>query len=756
MASSPANPYALTATSQGAMGPAGPMAAPAMIIDQEDESGGVNILAIAWQSRWLILLFTLMGGVAAWGYLQQATPRYTSLSRIFVEQKLPSVLAGDSLGNFSTKYLHTQAELISSPSVLNAAIEAPENAGIETFRNTDNPLGLLRQELDVTVGERDDIINIAIELENPTDAAQIVNSVVDAYITKYAEERRSDVVDVVNILRSEKQRSDEDLEERRQALEEFRRDHVTLAVQSKEGREGNVVTELFAALSRELNTTQIELLEAKTRYARAQKMIENPDQLPFLMELARAAQAGTRGGDLDAQIQMTEQSLVTQQAKWGDGYPTVKLLDESLKKLQDRRDEQQKATLSAYVDGLRQNYELLTQRRDELQKAYDKQFALATEVSQQAAKLADLQDAYEQTADYSETLNKQIREVNLSENVGAMNVSILEVAAPGYQTFPDRPKTLSLGLAFGGMLGFGLAWLRNMLDQRLKSIEEIASVMQLPVIGAVPLVTGSRSRDGDRNVGGRVVALQPRSIAAEAIRTLRTALYFGLGGDSKTYLVTSPAPGDGKSTVASNLAIAMAQANQRVLLIDADMRKPTQHEIFGVTATAGFSDVLTGTLPAIEAVIAGVAPNLDLLPCGRIPSNPVELLNNGMFSEAIEQLLRHYDQIVIDSPPVMPVADSRMISAMVDCSLLVLRAERSTRRISVGARDELLRVRTQRLGVVVNAAPVHRSNFGGYAGYGYGSYDQVAYGHDEPAEAGSGGRRRVKSLQDEDLTTIEG
>jgi polysaccharide biosynthesis transport protein len=337
-----------------------------------------------------------------------------------------------------------------------------------------------------------------------------------------------------------------------------------------------------------------------------------------------------------------------------------------------------------------------------------------------------------------------------------MNVSILEVAAPGFQSFPERTKTLSLGLAFGGMLGFGLAWLRDMLDQRLKSVEEIASVMQLPVIGAVPLVTGSRSRDGDRNVGGRIVALQPRSIAAEAIRTLRTALYFGLAGNAKTYVVTSPAPGDGKSTVASNLAIAMAQANQRVLLIDADMRKPTQHEIFGVTAATGFSDVLSGSLPAMEAVIPGVATNLDLLPCGRIPANPVELLNNGMFSEALEQLLRHYDQIVIDSPPVMPVADSRMISTMVDCSLLVLRAERSTRRISLSARDELLRVRTQRLGIVVNAAPLHRSNFGGYSGYEYGSYEQVAYGHEDPAEKRPESRRRLKSMRDESATAVEG
>ncbi|TWT96168.1 Tyrosine-protein kinase YwqD [Botrimarina colliarenosi] len=743
--SAPASTYAMTPSSAS-------LPAPGMIIDQDEDAGGVNVAAIAWQSRWLILLFTLLGGLASWLYLQRVVPRYTSLARVFVEQNLPRALNGDALGTFSNKYLFTQAELIRSSSVLSAAVEAPENAALETFRKTDNPVGLLRESLEVAVGERDDIINIAIELENPTDAAVIVNSVVDAYITQYAEERRTNVVDVVNILRSEKQRRDDELESRRKALESFRQEHVSLAIQSKEG---NVVNELFSALSQELNATQIQLLESKTRYARAKKMLENPDQAPFLMELARSAHSNSRGSDLEGQIQSVEQSLVSQQTKWGPGYPSVRLLQDSLDKLRSKQAEQQQAILNAYVDGLRQDYELLTQRRDELQRAYDKQFALATAVSQQAAKLDALQEAHDRTARMCDILDERIKEVNLSEEVGAMNVSILEVAGPGMQTFPDRPKTLSLGLAFGAMLGFGLAWLRNLLDHRLKSIEEIASVMQLPIVGAVPLVTGARSREGERNIGGRIVALQPRSVAAEAIRALRTSLHFGLAGDARTYVVTSPAPGDGKSTVASNLAIAMAQANQRVLLIDADMRKPTQHEIFGVEVESGFAAVLSGVTPAIEAVVATSVPSLDLLACGRIPASPVELLNNGNFSEALEQLSRHYDQIIIDSPPVMPVADARLISAMVDCSLLVLRAERSTRRISVSARDELLKVRTQRLGVIVNAAPLHRASYGGYYAYGYGSNGQVAYGGEVAPEPAPSRRRLLKQDLEPELGAVD-
>ncbi|MEO0532170.1 MAG: polysaccharide biosynthesis tyrosine autokinase, partial [Planctomycetota bacterium] len=335
---------------------------------------------------------------------------------------------------------------------------------------------------------------------------------------------------------------------------------------------------------------------------------------------------------------------------------------------------------------------------------------------------------------------ERIKEVNLSDKVGAMNVDVIEVANTGYQTYPDRPKMLAMGLAFGSMLGFGLGWLRDFLDHRMKSIEEIASVMQLPIVGAIPLIVSARS--GTKSTSGQMVALQPRSTGAESVRTLRTALHFGIASpNSKTFVVTSPAPGDGKSTVASNLAIAMAQSNQRVLLIDADMRKPTLHEIFEVDSKVGLTSVLSGGISAMEAIVPTSVSSLDLLPCGSSPSSPFELLNNGLFFEALSQLIDQYDRIIIDSPPVMAVADARLLSANVDCTLMVLRAERSIRRLSVAARDELLNVGTQRLGIVVNAAPAGR------LGYGYGAYGQSAYGYSEDEPKGVSKNGRAPSQQ---------
>src|SRR5262249_30432476 len=151
----------------------------------------------------------------------------------------------------------------------------------------------------------------------------------------------------------------------------------------------------------------------------------------------------------------------------------------------------------------------------------------------------------------------------------------------------------------------------------------------------------------------------PMSDVAEAYRTVRTAVYFGQSsGVAKTLLVTSPSPGDGKTTLASNLAIAMAQAGNRILLLDADFRKPTQHKIFELDKRMGLSSVLAGQAKLADAIQHTSVPGLDVLPCGPIPANPSEILNSQTFADLLEQLTGRYDHVLLDSPPVMPVTDA--------------------------------------------------------------------------------------------------
>jgi capsular exopolysaccharide synthesis family protein len=219
------------------------------------------------------------------------------------------------------------------------------------------------------------------------------------------------------------------------------------------------------------------------------------------------------------------------------------------------------------------------------------------------------------------------------------------------------------------------------------------------------------------------VHLDPRSVVAESYRTVRTAVYFGANGSRcKTILITSPEPGDGKTTSASNLAIAIAQTGRSVLLLDADFRKPTQHKNLDIKDSVGLSSVLAGRESLERAIQRTGVEGLDILPCGPIPANPSEILNSREFGELIDSLAARYDHILFDSPPVNAVTDARILGAVCDATILVLRADKSTKKAGEHARNALLTVGARVLGAIVNDAPKRK----GYDVYG-GSY----YGHQE-------------------------
>jgi capsular exopolysaccharide synthesis family protein len=253
------------------------------------------------------------------------------------------------------------------------------------------------------------------------------------------------------------------------------------------------------------------------------------------------------------------------------------------------------------------------------------------------------------------------------------------------------------------------------MDHRLRSAEEVSAVLNLPILGVVPSMP-RRLSVADR---GQKVHKDSDSPVAEAYRTIRTAVFFGAPKDqAKTILVTSPAPADGKTTLVSNLAIAMAQAGQKTLIIDGDFRKPMQQKIFNVNhGDVGLSSTLAGITTSGEATRPTEIEGLELLPCGASVPNPSELLNSDSFAQLLEILSDRYDRVIIDSPPVIPVTDAQILAAICDVTLLVLRAKKSTRKTSQQARDGLSSVGAHILGVLVNDVQ-RKGRYGYYNGYG--------------------------------------
>jgi capsular exopolysaccharide synthesis family protein len=705
-----------------------------------------GILTIIWRRRWLFVSAVVLAAVGAGLYLSQATPMYRASAQIYAQQGTPKILAEAlALGSGSMNYLYTQCDLIRSTAVVSAAIASPEVRQCRTLRNVEAPVGYVKRAVDAQVGKQSDIITVSVEAPYAEDAALLANAVVDAYIAYQADRQKSTAGEYLKSLQKEKEKYEAELAATTKAMTAFRQANPAVSF-GGEGK-GNVVTQRLDELSNQLTQAQLNTLHATLLLDAANAVGTDPIKLKQLLisEQGANSPAASAVDNSDLWGDYRRLKRVAQQARevYGAEHWQVKQYERQLQQLQADIMELDGATVGNYLAVIQQQYNSAKAREQELQKILDAQKPLAVELNTKEAEYQQLEYDAKRAQNYLEGVLVRMKDLNFSQET-PQRIDVLEVARPAHiPVKPDYPKTMGMALVLGILAGTGLSLLRDWMDQRMRSIEEIRGILDLPVLGAIPHMVGKRP-PAER---GQEVHLRPRSNVAEAYRTVRTALYFGTSADpkSKTMLVTSPSPGDGKTTMASNLAIAMAQSGRRVILIDADMRKPMQHRVFNLKDETGLSTVLLGQTKVEQTVQRTQVENLDVLPCGPLPTNPSEALNSQQFIDLINLLSLRYDQIVIDSPPVEPVTDARILAASCDMTLLVLRAEKSTRRLSVHARDALIGVGASLLGVIVNDVPRGQDGYSYYSGYGYYHYG-YGNGRNGNGSSASSGRKEIKAI----------
>ena len=708
---------------------------------------GPSLIEILWRRRWTVLLAVVVSVVAAFVYLLTATPIYTSTSRLYVERQAPRLLGNDPSGNSSTNYLATQVEILRSGLILNAAANNLTRLHLRTFEGTDSIVAFLKNKVDVAVGKKDDLISVSIDSPYSEDAAQIVNTIVDAYITQFSQQNRSTVGELLKILQKERSKDQAELDDKLNQLAEFRKQHSDLFFETDRS---NLVLERLRTLSDELTQAQLATIQVKS-FVNA---IDNAGTNRALIEqLTLAQMSGNFNGQAFGMLNLVlseesrlrdsrntiATSLVVLQQQFPSDRPNVRETQAALDAIDAQLREANKQIIDMYKQNAHEQFTLTEAREAEIAKAYHEQEQKAVALNENSAGVVLLNQNIDRLQRLTETLDDRIMEVGVREDTGALNINIVEVAhADSKPSKPQKTRTLGIALVLGLMLGCGMALLLFWTDHRLRSAEEIELALGLPVLGVVPHIEGRKHI----SIAGQTVRLFPMSDVAEAYRTVRTALAFGMPDRViKSVVVTSPGAGDGKSTSASNLAIALASAGQRVLLVDADFRKPSIHRIFELPSTMGISSVLAGQKTLEEVIHASRTPGLDVLPCGEIPANPAELLNGEQFASILKTLGDKYDMLVIDSPPVAPVTDARILGARCDLTLLVLRAEKSTRAGSEHARNSLLSVGATIPGILVNDVPRNRNGYGYYAGYGgyssYGKYGHTYGGHSSRADGAS-------------------
>jgi polysaccharide biosynthesis transport protein len=345
----------------------------------------------------------------------------------------------------------------------------------------------------------------------------------------------------------------------------------------------------------------------------------------------------------------------------------------------------------------------------------------------------------QQQAYYRQQLDQLQVAAQISQSGGGQIVS--RATTPSSPAQPNVIRNGLLALALGLLLGVGLAFLREYLDDSIRSKEDLERASSgLPVVALIPAVAAWKNQ----KTPYLVTDAKPTSPAAEAYRTLRTSVQFlGLDRPLHTLMVTSPTKAEGKTTTLANLAVTFAQAGQRVILLDCDLRRPRIHDFFGLGNEVGFTSVLLGTEPLAEALQpVETHSSLAVLASGPPPPDPSELLSSQRTQEVVAALGSRADLVLIDAPPVLPVTDPLVLSGVADATLLVVSTDQTTKRALHRAVELLNQINAPLMGTVLNEVGPERAYAYGYGGYAY--YQRRSSSEREPAPNG-GSRRRVRA-----------
>jgi succinoglycan biosynthesis transport protein ExoP len=297
---------------------------------------------------------------------------------------------------------------------------------------------------------------------------------------------------------------------------------------------------------------------------------------------------------------------------------------------------------------------------------------------------------------------------------------------PRGPVIPNRRRNYQMAIFIGLLLGVGLALGFEYLDNTFKTPDDIKEHLGVPFLGMVPEVDVRGASAGGRPQTPPQVIKNPNSAVADAYRVLRTNLIFTSAQTTgRVAVVTSANPGEGKTTTVANLAAALAHNGAKVLAIDADLRRPTLYQHFGVQKTPGLTDLIVGKSTASQAIQTTRIDGLQILPCGYQPPNPAELLGSPMMRQVLEALRSHYDWVLIDTPPVLAMADTSVLAALVEGVVLVLGAEKATKPTVARAIDQVHGVGGKVIGVVLNKVNLERNSY--YYSQHYGEYYRSYY-----------------------------
>jgi capsular exopolysaccharide synthesis family protein len=650
---------------------------------------------------------------------------YETQYKIITSLKVATVVAGQLGLN------HDGGFLMNAP----PGVAAPTPVGV-----TEQQAGqALRARVKVDPVKDSRLAVVKLEDADPDRAQRILTALVDTYIAMNLEEALASTTQAVDWLQGQLDHLKTDLESSEMALHDYKEKKNILSVALDD--QSNMLREEMKQLNDALTNVRTKREQVAARRAELAKInASDPSVLPASELLQNSLLQTLRHQYIEA---MRERDSIRKTGK-GESHPDV-------------------ASAQAKVD-LAKNAVLAEVKN--VQGALDRDLAA---ISHEEGGLAGLFEAARKRAfelnlleieynrlrrakDNNEKLYSLVlertKESDLARMLRVNNIRVIDPPLrPGGPIRPQVPFNISVGIFVGVLLGLGAAMGRAMIDRTVKTPDDVEKEVGITFIGLLPEIDDER-RLGP-TYGKKKPRLRPKDIKhpelivhefsmsgiAEAARTIRTNLLF-MAPDRpfQTLLVTSAGPAEGKTTIACCIAIAMAQAGQRVCIVDCDLRKPRLHRIFGKGSKVGVTTALLEE-SIDNAVSTTVVPNLSVIPAGPIPPNPAEILHSERFKAFLEQVQGRFDRVILDSPPIVPVTDGVVLSTLVDGTILVVRAFKTTKDLARHALRALMDVGANIAGTVLNAVNLNKGEYK-YSHYYY--YHRDGYYADEPPAAPSG------------------
>jgi capsular exopolysaccharide synthesis family protein len=559
------------------------------------------------------------------------------------------------------------------------------------------------------------LVEITFQAKDPKLATRVINAHGRSFIEQNIENRFQTTQQVSDFLSQQIVSLKSNLEQDEQRLQKYGQDNQIMFTEDGQ----NTVTEKLKQLQQEYTRAQAERFQKESIKSLVQT--GSVDSLPQSTGSTLILQLVSRLMELrrqDAELAVT----------FAPEYPNRKRIRSQIDEVQKEIE----AERTRVVKTIEAEYSASVERERLLSVALEQQRDAVNKMNREIIQYNILKRDAESSKDIYNGLLTRLKEAGISGGLRASNIRIVDKAEPPKSPVtPRHSLNLALGSFFGLIFGIGLALFQDHLDSSIKSPDDITRYLGLAALGTVPKLQSlsslrgygsykygygfrlKRPKSADPAVlpgeNSELASIElaphdsPESVVAESYRSVRTSLFLSSNNEpARCVVVTSAVAGEGKTATAVNTAIIVAQTGARVVLVDADMRRPRVHKIFKRPDTMGLSGVLAGTCALDQAVSKTSISNLSVLPCGAVPPNPGELILSARFKETLESLKKDYDLVVLDSPPLSNVSDGRILASVSDAAILVVKAFSTSRYIVGRAVQNLAEAQVRIAGVVLN------------------------------------------------------